>query len=267
MAEQAGTMQTVRHPAPHVLADPARLHPALGWVATAEEYIPGGEIGSTDAGLPARHAALAAELIQFAPAAETLADQLDPPVTWLHWDHDRPGTWGPHEKGGDVIPRGVPGWLETAGRFVRERLQGDQSRLVVVHGDLEIQNTPVTSDGMVHVVHDWVSACVRRELFWVGATAAVYTNVKPDHPRTDATIEQTDEFLDAYQAATGRSLTAEELEVCWAGGVWELAYNAARDHSDGAPGVLELLDPTGQLIQRMHNAGAPASVIAQMTGA
>lgn len=123
------------------------------------------------------------------------------------------------------------------------------------------------SDGVVHVVHDWINACVRREPFSLGAIAAVYTNDCPDQPRTDATVEQTGELLDAYQHQTGRVFIPSDLEVLWAAGLWVLACNAAGDHFDGVPAELEFLDPTGQLIQRARNAGDPASVIAELTGA
>ena len=48
-----------------------------------------------------------------------------------------------------------------------------------------------------------------------------------------ASAEESRAFLDAYQDARGRAFSHAELQLCWASGLWVLAFNAKKASLDG----------------------------------
>jgi hypothetical protein len=68
-----------------------------------------------------------------------------------------------------------------------------------------------------------------------------------------ATIQQSESFLDAYQAARNRRWTSEEEEICWAAGMWVLTYNAKKEARGGGRGYLEHLEREAP--ERIRRAG------------
>jgi hypothetical protein len=239
---------------PPVLAGPVAVD---GWAVTAEGYMPGGDVVSHGSELAAWSAHALAELIRLAPRAQRVGS-LDPAPEWVRWDHGEPGLWPPRDDGDDdltTIP--MPVWLMRLGWQVRHRLAEDHSRLVIGHADWEAQNLRFIPDGQLYVVHGWDSVALRTEAMIVGAAAAVYT--ASGHPLSEATVEQTEAFLDAYQAATKRRLSSSDLEACWAAGLWVRAYNAAKEYVDGVrraqaagaqPGTLD--EAATSLLDRLH---------------
>jgi hypothetical protein len=67
-----------------------------------------------------------------------------------------------------------------------------------------------------------------------------------------ATVEETQRFLVAYCDAHGRELSADELELSWAAGVWTRAYDARCQHAVGQP-VRSLTENAAR--ERLHRAG------------
>ncbi|MHB1234524.1 MAG: hypothetical protein ACYCZK_02495 [Microbacteriaceae bacterium] len=64
------------------------------------------------------------------------------------------------------------------------------------------------------------------------------------HPATGsaaaaAGILQTKSFLHAYARRRRKPWTANELEVCWAAGLWVLAYNAKVEIAEGGSAFAE----------------------------
>ncbi|NNN30014.1 hypothetical protein HLK59_06495 [Streptomyces sp. S3(2020)] len=47
-----------------------------------------------------------------------------------------------------------------------------------------------------------------------------------------ASVERTAAFLEEYQIARGRALSANEVQLCWAAGLWVRAFNAKKFHLD-----------------------------------
>lgn len=47
-----------------------------------------------------------------------------------------------------------------------------------------------------------------------------------------ASVEQTAAFLEEYRTARGRTLNGDELQLCWAGGLWVRAFNVEKFHLD-----------------------------------
>ena len=68
-----------------------------------------------------------------------------------------------------------------------------------------------------------------------------------------ATVGQTEAFLDAYQLARGLHWSPSELEICWAAGLWVLAFNAKKETLGGGAGYLKHLETEAR--DRMDRAG------------
>jgi len=56
----------------------------------------------------------------------------------------------------------------------------------------------------------------------------------------------------AYRNAHGRELSADELELSWAAGVWTRAYDARCQHAAGQP-IRSLTENAAR--ERLHRAG------------
>jgi hypothetical protein len=67
-----------------------------------------------------------------------------------------------------------------------------------------------------------------------------------------ASIQQTEAFLNAYQAMRGTPWNREEEETCWAAGMWVLTYNA-KETLGGGGGYLKHLEREAS--ERMRRAG------------
>ena len=63
----------------------------------------------------------------------------------------------------------------------------------------------------------------------VGFTGAVYPAI---HAR-EATVDETEVFIDAYCAARRASFDRDDLECCWAAGVWNRAFDAKKQVAKG----------------------------------
>lgn len=99
------------------------VEPLGGGAATAEAYVPGGDL-LPGAGRSARAFAEAfARLIALAPRPGEVP-ALDPPPSWADWDHAGAGLW-PHPEDPDVDLNEVagPAWIDETGRRARDRLR------------------------------------------------------------------------------------------------------------------------------------------------
>ncbi len=88
----------------------------------------------------------------------------------------------------------------------------------------------------LHVVHDWDSTIVDTEAAVVGFAAGVYPAV---HAGSEATVEES-------QAFTRRqAFDRDEMECCWAAGVWLRAYEPrSRPPTDSPSGPSPPPKPT-----------------------
>ncbi|MEP6599740.1 MAG: phosphotransferase [Actinomycetota bacterium] len=214
------------YPCPEPLSGPA---PLGNGVATAEAYVPGGDV------LPgAEHAAqLSAEafarLIELAPRPADVSS-LDPAPSWGAWNHGEAGLW-PRPEGAEVDLNQVDGpeWIDRAAGRARDRLRAGLCEAVIGHCDWLADNLRWRGEELL-VVHDWDSAVADSEAILVGFAAALYSTVSPDEL---ATVEETDRFLDAYCHARTRAFSPDELQRSWAAGVWTRAYDAKYQHVAG----------------------------------
>ena len=215
-------------------------------VATAEAYIPGGNpLPSADRSAWAFAGAFA-RLLTLAPRlAEVPA--LDPPPSWADWNHAGAGLW-PRPEDPDVNLSEVagPAWIDAIGRRARDRLRAGASDAVIGHCDWLAANLRWSGDKLL-VVHDWDSVTADSEAVLVGFAAALYSTVSADEL---ATVEETEQFLDAYFGARGREFSPGEIERSWAAGVWTRAYDAKCQHAAGQPVVSLSEDEARERLRR-----------------
>lgn len=234
-------------PCPQPLAGPVPLGPLT---ATAEAWVPGGVQLAPGPDTPQRVAALLAQFIGLAPPVEALPTLLPTPP-WVQWDHDQPGIWPlPDDRPANLNEQQEPRWLDELALRVRGRLEQCHFLPVVGHMDWEAQNLRWI-DRRPHVVHDWDSVASRPGAVIVGAAAAVFTATGA--PLTEATIEETDAFLTAYEQVRGQPWSSEERQVCWAAGLWVRAFNAKKEAVSGK-GALVLERLASEATERLRRA-------------
>ena len=75
-------------------------------------------------------------------------------------------------------------------------------------------------------------------------------------PGEAATVEQTEQFLAAYEHARASPWTAEERQACWAAGLWVRAFNAKKQRMGGGGPHLDRL--AAEVGERADRAGLRA---------
>jgi hypothetical protein len=218
-------------PCPQPLAGPLPLG-ASGFAVSAESLVAGGAPYPSAEGTARAEAfaRLLARMMALAPAPSEVSD-LAPAPAWIHWDHPYPGVWPPPDDR-DVDLNRLPdtAWLDELGRAARARLATTRTAAPVIgHCDWESHNLEFR-DGKPWVVHDWDSVVCAAETVIVGVAAAMWP---AGHDCVGASIEQSEQFLDAYQTARGRAFSRERLEEAWAAGTWIRAFNAKKFLLDG----------------------------------
>ena len=191
-----------------------------------------------------------AELVALAPPVHELTT-LRPAPPWVRFDHDQPGCWPvPDDLDVDLNARPGPVWLDGLAMRVRARLAAFDRPEVVGHSDFESQNLRWI-DRSLYAVHDWDSVAARPEAVLVGAAAAMFTATGAR--LTEATVEQTEQFLHAYGAARGRGLDRDEEQACWAAGLWVRAFNAKKASVSGDDEALDRL--ADEVPERLRRSG------------
>jgi hypothetical protein len=232
------------YPCPEPLSGPAPLGDG---VATAEVYVPGGAVLPDGEHAARRFAEAFALLITLAPRPAEVAN-LEPAPSWAAWNHDGAGLWPRAEDGIDLNEVAGPEWIDQAGRCAVDRLRAGASEAVIGHCDWLVGNLRWRGDDLL-VVHDWDSTVADSESVLVGFAAALYSTVSPNK---NATVAETDSFLDAYCDARGQAFSTGELQRSWAAGVWTRAYDAKYQHVVGQP-VVSLSEDEAR--ERLRRAG------------
>jgi Phosphotransferase enzyme family len=234
-------------PCPRPLAGPAPLGELA---ATAEELVPGGQLLAPGQGVAVRFADLLAELVRLAPDPAALPS-LRPSPPWAAWDHRQGRLWPPpDDRPGDLNEHPGPAWLDRAAAGTRARLAELRLPVVVGHADWESQNLRWDGERPL-VVHDWDSAVAQPEAAVAGLAAAVWP--AGGGPADAASLEQTEEFLAAYEQARGRPWTTAERQAAWAAGLWVRAFNAKKERLDGGGPQLDRL--ASEVGRRLAGAG------------
>jgi hypothetical protein len=228
-------------PCPEPLAGPTALG---GMSATAETLIAGGTQLTHDADRPVRFAHALVDLVAAAPPSHAIGT-LDPPPPWAWPDAD--AAWpAPDDVNVDLNASPGPAWVDALAGDVREVLLGHaQSVRVVGHVDFESQNVRWTAGGALHAVHDWDSVAALPEPAIAGLASAVFTAT--GEPLTDARVEESQRFLDAYRTRRGLRWSQAGVAIACAAGLWVRVFNAKKAYACGDPSV------GGRLQSEMHD--------------
>jgi hypothetical protein len=210
-------------PCPEPLVGPTRFDNAT---ITAEVLIDGGDVAGSSSRTPRLFAEGLAWLVRLAPSTDSLPT-LWPPPAWVWWEHAERGVWPPPDDlDCDLNTVEEPSWLTDIAVRARRRLLACHDQPVVGHADWYSPNLLWVGERL-HVVHDWDSVAALPEAALVGAAAAIFPST--GEPGSEATIEQSDQFLTAYANAQGHDWTQMQREVCWAAGLWTRAFDAKKE--------------------------------------
>jgi hypothetical protein len=217
-------------------------------IASAETLVPGGDVLVETPGAP-RLFADALHCLIAAAAGYDLPFDLSPPLPWVGWEHGEAGIWpNADDLDDDLNAMTEPGWLDEMGAALRKRLLADAGPRVIGHGDWWQPNIR-WRDGALYCVHDWDSLVYLSEAAIAGAASASFSVV--DWGAT--TVEESEAFLESYADVRGRPWSAAELEIAWAAGLWQLAFNAKKDILGGVRSNIDHLERYGA--ERMRRAG------------
>lgn len=165
------------------------------------------------------------QFVRAAPLPEQVGS-LQPSPPWVGWDHSEKQLWPkPDDRDGDLNAQNRGDWLDQIASAVRARLRSYAAVRVVGHGDWYSQNLAWVGDRL-HAVHDWDSVVAQPEAAIAGQAAAMWPGT--GGPGEVASIQQTEEFMDGYSHARRRAWSTEELEVAWAAGLWNRAFDAKK---------------------------------------
>ncbi len=233
-------------PCPAPLAGPDKVD---GHAVTAETMIEGGQQHDVNTG-PHPFASLLARLIRSAPDVARMP-ALTPSPPWTAWDRAGSRLWpDSDDHGRDLNQTPGPDWVDTAAAAVRRRLLGYSPGLRIGHGDWESQNIRWAGDNPL-VVHDWDSVIAQPEACIVGLASAVWA--AQGKPHEAASVQQSAEFLTAYQQAAGVQWSEDDTRAAWAAGLWVRLFNAKKDAAAGGGPQLDRL--ADELPERLSYAG------------
>jgi Phosphotransferase enzyme family len=215
-------------PSPEPIVD---LEPMDGLVASAEAMVRGGNVYPRSGRSPAPFASALAQLVSLAPHVAEVCS-LEPPPPWTAPDLGAAVLWpAPDDRDLDLNSIGGPEWIDEAGRAAKTRLAASDSPLVVGHADWYTGNLRWRGDDL-HAVWDWDSVIAASEPALAGLAAAVYPAKAAG---TEATVEESEAFLDAYQHAR-EPFSDDELAEAWAAGLWNRSFDAKKQlATDGEP--------------------------------
>ena len=210
-------------PCPEPLVD---LAPFGEGVASAEEMTVGGDPFPVSGRSPEPFAEALARLVALAPKPEEL-DTLDPAPPWTFPPHGTDLWPWPDDLDIDLNEVNGPAWIDESGWAARDRLQAYGGPPILGHGDWHSANLRWAGDGLL-AAFDWDSVIAAPEPVIVGLAAAMYPTT---YAGTEASIDETQEFLDAYMSARARGFSDEELEEAWAAGLWNRSFDAKKQFS------------------------------------
>jgi hypothetical protein len=215
-------------PAPRLLVPPERLGQRG---VSAEALIDGGALLAAEQDSAARFAEALALLVRTAPDPATVST-LAPSPAWIGWDHTAQTLWpAPDDREGDLNEHPGDRWLDEIGTAAQGQLLALDRPAVIGHGDWYSQNLRWINRRL-HVVHDWDSVATQAEAAIAGQAAAVWPGT--GLPGEVATVAQSEQFLTAYERASGRSWTDRDIRAAWAAGLWTRAFDAKKASLVGA---------------------------------
>jgi hypothetical protein len=175
---------------------------------------------------------------------------LAPSPPWTAWDHPGSRLWPDlDDRGRDLNEVSGPSWVDDAARRVRRRMSGYAALPRIGHGDWESQNIRWSGQRPL-AVHDWDSVIAQPEAAIVGLAAAVWPGGgEAGHA---ATVGQSADFINSYQAAAGTPWPERDIQHAWAAGLWVRLFNAKKDAAYGDFPELDQL--AGEIDERLSLA-------------
>jgi hypothetical protein len=230
-------------PCPEPLTE---LKPMNGLIASAEMMMSDGLVHPPSGRSPIPYAMALARLMEIAPLVVEVPS-LSPPPSWTAPDLGSSELWRkPENQDLDLNRAKGPKWLDDAGRAAKMRMAESKSTLVIGRGDWYTGNLRWTGDEL-YAVWDWDSVVAASEPAVVGLAAAVYP---ADSAGTEATVEESEEFLSAYQEIRG-PFSTEELAEAWAAGLWNRSFDAkVQAATEGEPKSLTEVEA----LERVHRS-------------
>jgi hypothetical protein len=206
------------------------LAPIGDSMASAEVMVSDGDLFPLSLRAPAPFAEALAWLVSLAPEPGDVSS-LDPPPPWTRPGFARSELWpAPDDSMVGLNAAEGPSWIDGAAELAREKLRSSASALAIGHGDWHTANLRWRNNTLL-AVWDWDSAIAASEPVIAGLAAAVYPVTESG---TEATVAESEAFLNAYQAARGFVFGNDELTQAWAAGLWVRAFDAKkRCASDG----------------------------------
>ena len=219
-------LHSVGYPCPEPLVGPEPLGSLL---ATAEALVEGGDAEPTSGRDPAPYAEALADLVRLAKGSVD-PSMLQPSPPWVRWAHQEGPIWPlPDDFNGSLNVDIGPHWLDEAGRRARAALAAGSGPLAIGHCDWYTGNLRWKGN-QLHVVHDWDSVIADREAVITGFASAVFCT---GDAGSDPDVDESKAFLHAYEQASGRPFSANELADAWAAGLWIRAYDAKKQAVKG----------------------------------
>ncbi|MEV8040341.1 phosphotransferase [Arthrobacter sp. NPDC080082] len=192
-----------------------------GLVVSAETWLPGGEMNAEpNAAYASRSAALLADLMMLLERETSIG--LSPPPPWMHWNPPTGDLWPRNPVVDSMDQSRVPEQVTFTARAVAKRLAIAPLPVVIGHGDWESQNLRWKAD-RPWAVHDWDSLVALPAAAIVGAASGAFGSTATP---TLASVEASQQFIEAYEHARGIEFSIEEREVAWAASLWPALHNA-----------------------------------------
>jgi hypothetical protein len=141
-----------------------------------------------------------------------------------------------------------PGSTNRVGWAARDRLEVLGGPLIIGHGDWYTANLRWAGKGLL-AAFDWDSVIAAPESVIVGLAAAVYPAT---YAGTEASIDESQRFLNAYTSARTRVFSDVELEEVWAAGLWNRSFDEKKQFS--TEGKVESLTES-ESVERRRRAG------------
>ncbi|MDQ2847833.1 MAG: aminoglycoside phosphotransferase family protein [Actinomycetota bacterium] len=238
-------------PCPAPLVD---LQP-IGELAVSAEVLVAIENQPPVEDLAVHSAAALARLIALAPQS-TSVPSLAPSPSWTGWDHGEPDLWPTSEElDVDLNAYDEPRWFARVASALRDSLRASAGTLVIGHGDWHPENLR-WRDACLTAVFDWDSAICQPEPAIVGLASVSFRGV--DNPAAMATVDDSADFIAAYQHARRCTWTAHEEAMSWAAGLWQRVVDA-KVHSLG--GTAEEGVTRDEAAVRLNRAGLSAGLV------
>jgi hypothetical protein len=215
---------------------------------TAEAYVGGGEQLKPGPKLARLSATELHRFLEVASGYKGLLD-LGDPVPWVSWEREGPNLWPPPDDLDLNLNDYDDSLLDELGARTKQRLDRDAGDRLLGHADWWNPNLHWV-DEQLHCVFDWDSLACLSEAALAGSASTIFADVWPEV----TTMAESEAFLMEYERARGRSWSRDELEVCWAAGLWQMAFNAKKQRHQGNTKTLEHLQAFGS--DRLRRSGA-----------